>query len=176
VAGGQEVRGQAVHADDEDQAEDHHAAEQGDGVLVHRVDHVVAEHGDDQADHRADDDARVDADAAGELVERLPAEHQVGGEEADVHDDRDDHHEHGAEVAELRPALDHLGDAEPRSLGRVQRHEQRADGVPDDDRDQAPPEAQAEHGGRQRAGHERERHDVGTEPDREQVARLPMPF
>src|ERR1700722_13810907 len=143
VAGGQEVGGQAVHPGDEDQAEDHHAAEQDDRPSVHGVDHVVAEDRDHQADDGADHDAGVDADAAGQRVDGLAAEDQVGGEEADVHHYGDQHDQQRAEVAELGPALDHLRHAEPRALSRVQRHEQRADDVAEHDRDQAPPEAQA---------------------------------
>ena len=144
MPGRQEIRWEPVHSDDEDQAEDHHAAEQDDGPPVHRVNHVVAEDRDHQADGGADDDARVDADTAGQLVKGLAAEYQVGGEEADVHRHCDQDDQQRAEVAELGPALDHLGHAEVRALSGVQRHEQRADGVADHDGDQAPHEAEAE--------------------------------
>jgi hypothetical protein len=42
--------------------------------------------------------------AAGQLVDGLAAQDQVGREEADVHRDRDRHHKQRAEVAELGPA------------------------------------------------------------------------
>jgi hypothetical protein len=61
----------------------------------------------------------------------------------------DQHHEqqrqHRPEHAELGPALDHLRDAQFRSLGRVGGHEYRPDQRADDDRQRAPEQVEPHH-------------------------------
>jgi len=56
----------------------------------------------------------------------------------------------------------------------VQRHEDSAEQVADDQADDRPPDRQAVDGRRQRAGDDGEQHHVGCEPDREQVADLAL--
>jgi hypothetical protein len=140
------------------------------------VDEVVAEDRHDHADRADDQDARVDADAAGQHVERLPGEHQVRGEEPDVHHHDEHDHDQRPVGAELAAGLHHLRHAEPRPLGAVQRHEDRADQVADHDGDHRQPERQPVNRGGQRPGDHREQHDVRAEPEAEQVTRLAVPL
>jgi len=93
-----------------------------------------------------------------------------------VHEHHQSNHGGGAPGPELTPALHHLRHAEPRALGRMQRHENRTDEVPDDDGDTARQEGLAEERRRQRAGDDGQYVDVRTQPEREQVTRLPMPL
>jgi hypothetical protein len=92
--------------------------------------------------------------------------------EADVHDAGNQHHQQGAEGAELRAALDHLRDAHLRALRRVQRHQHAADQMADENRDDAPEQIQVEQLHAQRAGDDGQRRDVAAEPEREQIPDL----
>jgi hypothetical protein len=94
----------------------------------------------------------------------------------DVHEDHDRHDQQRPVGPVLRPALDHLRHAEARPLGRVERHEQAADQVPEGDRQNGRPERQAERHRGQRPGHDRQRDQVGGEPDSEQVPRAAVPL
>jgi hypothetical protein len=77
--------------------------------------------------------------------------------------------------AELGATLDHLRQAELRSLRGVERHEDGAGQVADHDRQQRPPEAEA---GRDpdRAGNHSQHVRAGAEPDEELRPGLPVPF
>jgi hypothetical protein len=70
--------------------------------------------------------------------------------------------------AELRPALNHLGNAELWPLRRMQRHEHRAEQIAEQDRQNRPGQRQAEYGAK-RAGHDRRDLHVGAEPDGEEA-------
>ena len=157
----------------DDRHHEHDAAQRGE-QLIDQVDHVVAEGADGEADERADDDPGVDGHAVDQLVDRLAAEHDIGGDEAEVHDDHHADDEQRAVAAELPAALDHLRDAQVWSLGGVQRHEHRAEQVADDEAEHRPAERQPVDGRGERSGDDREQHDVGAEPQREQVAHPPV--
>ncbi len=115
-------------------------------------------------------DADRHRDAVDYAVQGLAGEDDVGGEEADVHDAGDQHHQQGAEGAELGAALDHLRNAHLRALRRVQGHQHAADQVADEDGDDAPHQIQVEHLYAEGAGDDGQRRDVATEPESEQVA------
>ncbi len=88
---------------------------------------VITIDGRGHAQQGNQDDAGLIADAAGDAVQGLAAEHQIRGDEAQVHDDHQGDHEDGAKGTELPAALNHLGYAELRALRRMQRHEDTAD-------------------------------------------------
>lgn len=173
AATGQKVRGLHVG---EDVAEAQHdaGAEYPGADAVEHVDEAVADDADDAGTDGADDDADGHGHAVDHAVQGFTRQHDVGGEEADVHDAGDDHHQQGAEGAELRAALDHLRDAHLRALGRVQRHQHAADQVADEDGDDAPDQVQVEQLYTQGTGDDRQRRDVAAEPQGEQVSYLSM--
>ena len=140
------------------------------------MDDPVAEDRGDDAHHAEDYDPGVHADPGVDRGHRFAAEDEVGGEEAGVHDHHDENDQQGAEGAELPPRLDHLGDAQLRPLGGMQGHEDAADEVAEDDPDDGGGEVEPEDSGGESAGHDRHDHDVGAEPDGEQVAGLAVPF
>ena len=124
----------------EDVAEAQHnaGAEHPGADAVEHVDEAVADDADDARANGTDHDAYGHRHAVDHAVQGFTRQHDVGGEETDVHDAGDHHHQQGAEGAELGAALDHLRDAHLRALGRVQRHQHAADQVADEDRDDAP--------------------------------------
>jgi len=77
--------------------------------------------------------------------------------------------------AELGAALDHLRQAEPRSLRGMERHENGSGQVADHDCQQRPPEAET---GRDpdRSGNDSQDVRAGTEPDEELRPGLSVPF
>lgn len=105
-------------------------------------------------------------------MQGLAGEDDVGGEEADVHDAGDQHHQQGAEGAELGAALDHLWNAHLRALRRVQGHQHAADQVADQNGDDAPHQVQLEQLHAEGAGDDGQRRDVAAEPEGEQVSYL----
>ena len=80
---------------------------------------------------------------ADEQVHRIGLDDELGGEEAEVEDDRGGEHQHRAVEAELPAALDHLRNAEPRPLYRVEADQDKTDDDPEDDRDARPEKVQA---------------------------------
>ncbi|MCY1235822.1 hypothetical protein D9M72_484520 [compost metagenome] len=172
----QEAGWQAV--DHEDPAEGQQQGQTGcdaqDACI--RVDEPVAENRGDNADNADDDDARVNADARADCGHCFATEHEVCGEEADVHDHHDDHDQQCTEGAELAARLDHLCHAQLRALGGVQRHEDAAHNVADDDAHDRRHKAEAEHCGGESAGHDGHDHDVGAEPDGEEVPSFAVAF
>ena len=76
----------------------------------------------------------------------------------------------------MRAALDHLRNAHLRTLGRMQRHENAADGLADDDRVDGPEKAQPVNLHAQRTGHDGQRRDIAAEPQRKKVAHLAVPL
>ena len=77
--------------------------------------------------------------------------------------------------AELGAALDHLRQAEPRSLRGMERHENGSGQIADHDCQQRPPEAEA---GRDpdRSGNDGQYVRAGAEPDEELRPGLSVPF
>ena len=71
-------------------------------------------------------------------MQGLRGENLIEGVEADVGDERHAPHQQRADVAELRPRLDHLRQAELRSLRRMKRHEEGAEGGAEQHRDRHP--------------------------------------
>ncbi len=109
-------------------------------------------------------------------MQRLAAEHQIRGDEAKVHDDHQGDHEDGAHGTELPAALDHLRHAELGALRGMQRHENAADQIPDENGEDRRNQGQLKPHRRERAGHDGQYHDIRAEPDREEIAGPPMPF
>jgi hypothetical protein len=70
-------------------------------------------------------------------------QHLVEGVVADEGDERDTPDEERVQVAELRPRLNHLRQAQLRPLCRMERHEERAEGTAKEDRDGHPDEVAA---------------------------------
>ncbi len=105
---------------------------------VEHMDEAVADDADDPRAERTDDDADRHWNAVDHAVQRLAGQHDVGSEEADVHDPGNQHHQQRTERAELCAALDHLRDAHLRALCRVQRHQHTANQVADKNGDDAP--------------------------------------
>ena len=132
------------------------------------VDQAIADGGDDHRQHTEDNDADGTALDVENLVDRLPRQHSAGGGEPKVHQ----HHQHqgktGAEDTELGAAGDHLRDAHPRALRRVQRHHRTAADVADQQPDDRPQGVRAEDDG-QRPIDDRGDLHVGAEPERELV-------
>ena len=69
---------------------------------------------------------------------RLGCQNLIEGVEADVGYQSDTPDQQRTDIAELRPRLNHLGKSELRSLGRMERHEERAERAPEDDRHRHP--------------------------------------
>ena len=109
-------------------------------------------------------------------MHRLPARHEGGGGISHVHesDQRDD--EAGTLRSELAAALNHLRHAEPRTLGRVQRHEDRADEVAEQYGDYRGEKGLMEDRGAQSAGDDGQHVQIRTEPEREQLMCLAVPL
>lgn len=107
-------------------------------------------------------------------MQGFTGQHDVGGEEADVHHPGNHHHQQCAEGAELRTTLDHLRDTHLRALGRVQCHQHTADQMADKDGDNAPHQVEVEQLHTQCASDDRQRRDVAAEPQGEQVSYLSM--
>ncbi len=133
------------------------------------VDQLVAEDRQHRADRRDQCGGHRGADAPPGR-QCGAAEHGAGREEAHIHDHDQDQRDDRTVEAELRPALDHLRDAQLRPLGRVQRHEHRADQVAERDGRDRPGQRQAQDHP-ERAGDHRGDLHVRREPDREQTRR-----
>jgi hypothetical protein len=125
----------------------------------------------DDSDHHGDDD-RVPAEDG---LQTGLDDHHVDDVEADEGEERaDEWHQHAA-VAELCARLDHLGQAEHRTLGGMKGHEQRAErdtGKAGHDR---PPKGQAQTGADE-AERQGERLEVADEPERPLMADLAVAF
>jgi hypothetical protein len=78
-----------------------------------------------------------------------------------------------AEKAELRPALDHLRNAEARSLNRVVGHEEPTDEIADQDRPDRPGEIESDRDCEHPVDESGDL-DVAREPDGEQMPRFAM--
>jgi hypothetical protein len=100
-------------------------------------------------------------------------DHQLSRHEAYVQGEDGDEHEGGAVVAELGSGLDRLRHAEFRSLACVQGDQERADQGADRDRDERPPEGEADADG-DPAENDVEDVHVGAEPEKELLPWLPV--
>ena len=138
------------------------------------VDPPVAEDPDHHRGDGQDHDPRRDGQRGGHAGHGLGLDDQLGGDEPDVQQQHGREHERRPVEPELAAALDRLRHAEPRSLGGVQRDQQRADQRPGGDRDQRPPEGQPDRDG-DAAEDDVEDVDVAAEPERELVPRFPVP-
>lgn len=172
----QQERGPAEMADPQQLAEvaqRDHAAEQvneGDqpqhaGHAADDVDHAVAEHGHQHDDGGEQQDARAVADPE-QLADGLARQHRARGGEAQVHQAHQYDGNRRAVDAELHPAGDHLRQAQPGPLRRVQGHHGAAEHLADEQADQRPEHIAAQHH-RQRARDNGGDLQVGAEPERE---------
>ena len=101
-----------------------------------------------------------------------PGQHGVEDVEDGVLEVGEKPHKESADVAELRAGLDHLGQAQLRSLRRVGRNEERSNEHADGDRDQGPDQVPARGDadephrrcGDLRVAHEPQRPDAGDFP------------
>ena len=130
------------------------------------MDQLVAEQGDQKAQYAEQDDVALVAERA-RGGDGLGGEQGVADEEpqVDEHDEQQRHY--CAEYAELGSALDHLRYAQPRPLGGMRGHENRADHGAQQDRQCAPEQVEPQ------ADRQHTRSDggdvgVGAEPDKEQ--------
>ena len=99
----------------------------------------------------------------------------LGGEVTDVHQ-KDEHQGHDGSVEpELGSALDHLRDAQFRTLGGVSGHERDAKEVADKQGEQGPRQRQPDDDS-DCSGSRRSNLHVRPEPDEEKPVRRPMPF
>ena len=170
----QKVRRQPVHPDDPYGAEQQHAAR---NVRHHArvgVNEIIAVDGSDDAQYPDERDSRCVRHARHQTCERLAAQHQVRGQESDVHHDHDADDEQRSQRPELTPGLDHLRNAERRALRRVQRHEHGAGEIADREADDGPDERQREHGHRKAARDDGQEHEIRAEPNGEQIAVSPV--
>ncbi len=132
---------------------------------------IVAVDRGGEAQERNQNDPGLIAESARDAVQGLAAEDQIGRDEAQVHEHHERDHEDGADGAELPTALHHLRYAELRPLRGVQCHENAADQISDQDGEAGRAQGQLKPYGRERTGHDGEDHDVGAEPNREQISR-----
>ena len=84
---------------------------------IEYVDEAIADDADDPGTNGTDNDAHRYRYDVHHAVQGFTGQHNVGGEEADVHHPGNHHHQQRAEGAELSTALDHLRDAHLRALG-----------------------------------------------------------
>ena len=135
----------------------------------------MAEDRSDDTQYTHEDDARNVREPGSDVRDGFATEHEVRGQESDIHDDDDADDQQGAEGSELPPGLDHLRYAECRALRGVQRHENGADEIADHQRQDRPAERQREDRHRQAAGDNGQEHQVRAEPDAEEVASRSVP-
>jgi len=140
------------------------------------VDQIVAVYRRCEADHGDGQNARALADCGQDEVQRLTTRHERSSGVSHIHEDDERHHEGGAPRTELTAALNHLRYAEPWALRRMQRHEDRAGQVPDENRDNAREEGLAEDRRREGSGDDGQHIKIGAEPEGEQLACIAMPL
>ncbi|MNR00358.1 hypothetical protein D3C85_1161280 [compost metagenome] len=140
------------------------------------MDEAIADHTDGGGAEGADDDRHLQRHGGGDAVDRLARQDDVGDEEADIDDGGEEHDQQRAVAAELATALDHLRDAHLRPLGRGQGNEDPAEHMPQHDGQQAPEQVEVEHLDHHGPGDDRQRRDIGAEPEGEQVAGLAVAF
>ena len=135
---------------------------------------VVAEDGQGRGQDRGDDgdQGRVPAERP---VQPAGQQHLVGHVEGHVGEQHGEQRDHDAAVAELGPGLDHLGQAEHRALGGVERHEQRAEPDAEHAGQDRPAQGQAQ-GGADEADRDREVLEVAQEPEHGLLPDLAVAF
>jgi len=106
------------------------------------VDRAVAEEGEQPRHHCRDGDTEAGRDVQ-QVRDRLTGQHTGGDVVADVHDDRHQVGDGGAEEPELGPALHHLRESQYRTLRGVVGHEQATDQVAEHDGDDRARQARA---------------------------------
>ena len=169
-------RGGAAGVADQDRDRDDRVARERDDQQEpeHPVHPVVAEDGQGRGQDRGDDgdQGRVPAERP---VQPAGQQHLVGHVEGHVGEQHGEQRDHDAAVAELGPRLDHLGQAEHRSLGGVERHEQRAEADAEHAGQDRPAQGQAQ-GGADEADRDREVLEVAQEPEHGLLPGLAVPF
>ncbi len=140
------------------------------------VNQIVAIDRSDEADRSDGDDCRRLAERWHDEVQRLPPGDEGRTAVSDVHERNQDHDKGSAFGAELAAALDHLRHTQAGTLSRMQRHEDRANQIANQDGDNGGPEGLMEEGSRERTGHYGEYVKVRAEPEREQLMRLTVPL
>ena len=144
---------------------------------LRRVDEIVTDEREAGGEHRESDHHRacVHGQRAIQLLQRLRSQHLIERVVAGVRDQGHSPYEQGTDITELRPRLDHLRQAELRSLRRVEGHEEGADGATPDDGDRGPEEVAAERDA-EHADRERGEMGIAGEPDRPEMPYLPVPL
>ncbi|MNF86772.1 hypothetical protein D3C84_692200 [compost metagenome] len=143
---------------------------------VEGVDEAITDHPDGRGAECADENAGRHRNRRRNADDRFASQHDVGDEEADVDQRGEEHDQQRAVAAELATALHHLRDAHLRPLGRGQRNEHAAEHMPQHDGQQAPEQVEVEHLDHHGPGDDRQRRDIGAEPEGEQVASLAVAF
>src|ERR1700689_2190758 len=105
----------------------------------------------------------------------MSGEHLIEGVVADVGDQGHRPHQQRADVAELRPRLDHLRQPELRSLRGVKGHEECAEGTAEHHRNGGPQQIATERDAEYTDGECRQM-GIAGEPHRPQVPDLAVPF
>jgi hypothetical protein len=102
---------------------------------------------DDRQGHRQQREQRHGEVRVGavQIAHGLRGQELIEGVEADVGNQRDAPHQQGAHVPELGTRLNHLRQAQLRTLGGMKGHEKRAEGGPEHHGDGGPHEISAEH-------------------------------
>ena len=111
----------------------------------------------------------------GEFFHRAGRERLVERIEPDIGDERDDPDQQRPQVTELRARLDHLRQAEMRSLRAMQRHQHRSERAAAD-HGKARPEQVQPTGHADRPGGQRRQMGVAHEPHRPQVPHFAVPL
>ena len=150
----------------EERGDDEHQQRKDRQQFLQAVNQAVAVERDDEAQGADQVDVAVGGQRADRL-QRLGGEQGVADEESQVDQHHEQQRQHRPEHAELGPALDHLRDAQFRSLGGVGGHEYRPDQRADDDCQCAPEQVEPHHHRQHTRGDGGDVH-VGAEPDEKQ--------
>ncbi len=138
------------------------------------MDQIIADHGQGHGKER-EHQYRQRRITAVQGQHGLGRQDLIEGIESDVRNERHAPHQEGTDVAELRPRLDHLRQAELRALGGMKSHEEGAERAPEKHGESHPQQMAAESDA-DHSGCNRRQVRVAGKPNRPQMPYFAVPL